>query len=315
MILQQRKMKGVTLIEMLLVLVIIASVLVMFASFMQQKTDELKRDKTAMQMEMILNAGLAFYLNSNLPSQWPTNLAALQPPNNPSYLPATFNNPWGQPYTAQQNPNNAALFQVSTTIPGGVTADTTAQLIAGRLPLATCQTVTTVPGCTAGAAQAQVTASVPVPGQNLNNARAVNFGSLYTVNGCVPKPFCPLNMTPEIFVVPVSVSGTNDQSGQIALPAAAQNVYPISSFTANAIDLGVNATGPNCGNTNPNMACNWNGTGGGGTQPSASGFWRVCLSVTTEKGAVPVSTVMGTVMAITRCVPVAENPGTGIGVW
>ena len=313
MTIQLRKTNGVTLLEMLLVLTIIASITVMIVGYIQQKTDEFKRDKTAMQMQMILNAGMEYYLNSNLATppnnqpQWPTSIAEMQP----NYLPTgTINSPWGQSYTVSVNAAGS-LFQVTTTIPGATTGDTNAQIIAGRLPLATCTSVSGVAGCPV-AGTATVTASVSIPGQNLNNARAVNFGSLYTVNGCVPKPSCPLKMTEEILVVPVSVNGTNDQTGQIPLPAASQNVYPISSFTANAIDLGKSSKGNDCAG-NANVQCSWGGTGGG--DPGAAGYWRVCLSVTTEKGAVPISTVMGTVMAITRCVPVGEQPGTGIGVW
>ena len=316
MISKVRKIKGVTMLELLLVLVIIATVMAMIVGFIQQKTDEFKRDKAAMQVQMILNAGLAYYINSNLTSpqnspEWPANLAALQTAN---YLPATLKNPWGQPYTAgPADPTNPVLFQVSTTIPGGASADVDAQILAGRLPLATCSTVSTIPGCTGGAAVAKVDATVPIPGQNLNNARAVNFASLYSVNGCVPKPNCPLNMIPAIYVVPVSVSGSNSSSGVI--PAGTNvNVFPISSFTASAIDLGVAATGNDCSN-NPNVACQWGGDGGTGAQPAgAPGFWRVCLSVTSQSGSVPLSTAMGTVLAVTKCVPQGENPGTGLGV-
>jgi type II secretory pathway pseudopilin PulG len=309
MTIQLRKMIGVTMLEMLLVLAIIGTVMAMIIGFIQQRTDELRRDRTAMQMQMVLNAGLEFYINSNLgpASTWPASIDDLRP----TYLPSTANwrgnNPWGQPYTAQPI-NNQAQFEVSTEIPGSTSdaATANAQAIAGRLPLAS---ISLPHDCAGGGGTMCVTlsAQVAIPGQNLNNARAVNFGSVYSVNGCVPKPVCPLNMTPEIFVVPVSVSGTNDAPGNTT------NMYPISSYTGYALpnDIIMPGTGAqSCSGGTED--CNFNPPGS--APPAGTHLWRVCLSVTTEKGPVPASVQMGSVMAITRCAPSGEAFGTALGV-
>ena len=285
----QQKIRGVTLIEVLLVLVIMASVIFMISTFVQQKTEELRRDRAAMQMQMILNAGMAFYLASNINGPtWPAAgpITVLQP----TYLPAgTIISPWGTNYTITSAPTDP-LFKIEMSIPAGNASVATAKILAGRLPLAT------VSGST-------VTTAVPIPGQNLNNARAVNFASLYNTGACVPKPSCPLGMTPQIFVVPVSVSGASDNNSF---------VYPISSYTGFARDI----NGTNVGSA---VACDGVSTTAcaGLATPAAgvSGYWRVCLSVTTEKGLITTASVLtGTVLAITRCMPVAEEVGSPLGV-
>ena len=175
-----KKRLGFTLIEMLLVMVIISFIIFMIVGFVQQKTDEIRRDRAAMQIQLILNAGLAFYVNNG---RWPitcdgvtNNLNPLMTPNN--YLSPGFsgNNPWGNPYTISCNTlDTNSVFSVTTL----TLQHAEAVILAGRLPLAGVQGDPDI--------STTVIASVPIPGQNLNNARALNFGSISK------KPYNPLS--------------------------------------------------------------------------------------------------------------------------
>ena len=301
-----KRSKGVTLFEMLLVLGIMSAIIVMIVGFMTQKSQEMVRDRAALQMQQILNAGLTFYLNTNPPA-WPANVAALQP----TYIPATFNNknPWGNAYNF--GVTTAPTFQVST-VAGNASEAT---ILAGRLPLASAVGTT-------------VTAMVSIPGQNLNNARSVNFGSLYHSGSCVPAPVCPQNMTPSILVTPVQAYGVYDAPQNCANPndpttCDPQNLYPVTGYTAFAI--AASAVPNNCdgGPGNPCLAAppaTWLPAAPAGS----NGYYRVCLVVQTQKGQVVPTGAnsiawgvsMGSVMAITRCVPAGGDPASsGFTVW
>lgn len=312
----QRNIQGFTLIEILLVLVIISVIIYASVGYMQQRALQLRIERASTQTQQILNAGLAYYVGN---SQWPT-MAQLKG----NYLPPSpMRNPWGNTYDVA---NDGKLFyvysKVNTVSAKGASA--AAQVIAGTLPLAYTSNTAGAPGlppsssspCVAADTTCYVVASVNIPGQNLNNATAVNYAGLYKHGGCVPVPTCPVsaNGTPmkaQIMVVPASVSGVNDTD---AGPPTSQNVYPISSFTAYAKDP----------STNP-AACD------GGTQvpcapqnPPATGtptYWRACLQVVTEKGPVTSGTGANawgqnvTLMAITRCAIVNEPSGSNFSVF
>src|SRR5579872_1835180 len=62
--------QGFTLIEILLVIVVVSILMVMATGFIQQKTESLRRDKTALQMQQIMNAALTYYVTNG---QWPAN--------------------------------------------------------------------------------------------------------------------------------------------------------------------------------------------------------------------------------------------------
>src|SRR5258708_34066525 len=75
-------MKGFTLVEMLLVATIISLIIYAGFSYFQQRTLQMTINRTSMQMQQILNAGLAYYVAN---STWPvaavstaTNLSTLQ---------------------------------------------------------------------------------------------------------------------------------------------------------------------------------------------------------------------------------------------
>jgi hypothetical protein len=179
-----------------------------------------------------------------------------------------------------------------------------------------------------------VTGQVTIPGQNLNNARSVNFSGIYHHGACVPVPSCPgynpttnactsgTNcMTPQIMVAPVSVSGVSDN--------ASNDVYSIASFTAYAYgpasspkDCLTGLTATAC--TIQSTAANSNNPLGTGIASPSGVYWRVCLQVVAKNGPVSSSnTATGasawgqyaSLMAITRCTPPNEPFGSDFGVY
>lgn len=359
MIFNKKKFDGFTLFEMLLVLVIISSIIFMMMTYLTTKTDESKRDLTVMQYEQILNAGLAYYINN---SAWPTTIDQLQTGN---YLPKkTITNPWQSEYTFYNDPTSGT-FSICSVVSGavigsGTTTNNTAVIesgiIAGRLPLAytidisagTSGTAPTCPAnapdptaapCTGTGTSCALVSTVNIPGQNLNNARSVNFAGLYHNGACVPAPVCPnpydaatnpTGMKPAIIVAPVAVSG-NYEGGS--------SVFPVSSFTAYAVGGVVSASSPagtpaaqpikctDSATVSSGTTCDKTNGGDGGL--TSGTYWRVCLDVVTEKGRIgdvasepppPANPTVwdinsGTVMVITRCVPNNEPTGSGFNVF
>jgi len=300
----QQKVKGFSLLEVLLVLAIMGTIMVSLLSYTTQKSDEMRRDKSVMQVEQFLNAGLSYYANMG---SWPTLLSQLQG----GYLPNnTINNPWGQALSIGAA-NPGSQFFVCTTIIGKQ-AYPAATIIAGRLPIASaidgtiaCPTTSPVnpTACNKNSTTCTVVSSVNIPGQNLNNARSINFAGLYHNGACVPAPKCIGSMVATIFVVPVSVSGMNDNN---------TDVYPISSFSAYAIGTNTTTSSPpgatplDCnGNTTINEPC-----------PATTGntsYWRVCLRIITQKGLVVGAQNpnwaqnASVILAFTRCMPSNES--------
>jgi len=310
---------GFTLIETLLVLVIISMIIFSGLGYLRQRTLQMRMDRVSLQMQQILNAGLAFYVTNN---KWPQQLSDLQG----TYLPPTtvpLKNPWGQLYVVDGTNVEKLIVYTSTVSASSSEASTAANVIAGMLPMS--YTSTTVPSASATptACTTQTTcyivSSVNIPGQNLNNARAINFSGLYKHGACVPVPQCPVDvtgntMTAQVFVAPVQVAGTYDGGLSTSNP----NVYPISSFSAYAT--------PKVPAGNNPVSCT------GGKAPDCSaldggtvGHWRVCVQVVTERGVVsdnsaatPPSPNWGdnqTIMALTRCVTNNEPAGSPFNIY
>jgi type II secretory pathway pseudopilin PulG len=320
MFLSLSKEKGVTLLEVLLVLVIASSILVMIISYSNQRMNQLRMDRTVMQIQQILNAGLAYYVNKG---QWPELTDLQSSDTKSSYLSAyALKNPWGK-YDVSNTPETG-VFTVTFTaskLPNNQATEAILMTLAGQLPNASTSSSTRT-----------VTSSVNIPGQNLNNARSVNFAAIYSSGACVPAPKCPTNMVPQIMVVPVAVRGINDTP----TPAGSTpTVYPLTSFTAfargklsnNSMPAGVGDAPGDCSVMRaPQVYACQQVTG----DPPNTEYWRVCLSLTTEKGiAYPPNydppspsdkdahgVALGSVLAITRCAPANETPtGTPFGVF
>ncbi len=321
------KQAGVTLIEILLVLVIASAILILLMNYIRQKTDQLRIDRTTQLINQILSAGAAYYTSNGT---WPIN--ATPPicgsPNTPTtdlsilqnngYLPSgTIKNAWGGSFTFDCN-DNIGVFYVTTTLPG--VSPAVLSILAGGLPMGTYEVMTN-----------SVTAQINIPKQSLNNAIAVNFSSVYNSGACVPAPTCPSGLVPQIMVVPVSVTGINDNPST----TSTNNVYAINSYTGFALGQPILSPGSlpvdlssgngiqSCDGSNPSESCcqTYDSSGQTCTQTISTGYyWRVCLAVSTKKGQVQPSsvawgTVMGSVLAITRCAVQNEPTGAGWDVW
>jgi prepilin-type N-terminal cleavage/methylation domain-containing protein len=339
------KVKGFTLIEMILVLVIISGVLVLGLTYTRTKTDQMRRETIARQMQLIMNAAMAFYVTNGA---WPETVPPPDPadrctggwrefndagdPNqlqDQTYLPTPIPTPSGNPYEYQCDAVRG-LYQVRVELP----TEADRLVVANSIPLGTVQ-------------GNFVVGQVPVPGQNLNNARSLNFAGIYYAGSCVPAPTCPLDMEPNIVVTPASVSGVNNAptctGDSTTAPFDPQNcsgqVYPISSFIAFARgDLVTGApTDPNGGggafaNINndlgPPLDCKVTSAAVrspcvstlgppavGQLESDGTMYWRVCLYVRTEEGIVyPTNPawgkMMGSVAVFTRCIPRNEPIGS-----
>jgi prepilin-type N-terminal cleavage/methylation domain-containing protein len=337
-----KKYSGFTLIEMLLVMVIIAMIIYGSIAYVQESTMQMRIDRASSQMQQILNASLAYYVANG---SWPSQLSTLQG----SYLPSNSvigqNNPWGQAYVIAASTSGTPpipVLYIWTAVPGTAgssgktSAQGVAQSIADALPYG--YTASTGHGnsspptgsCSATSTTCYAVAQINVPGTNLNNASAINFAGIYHHGGCVPVPNCPQkdsagnSLTPEIFVVPVSVSGIAGYTGSSPAPS-----YPITSFTAYAQSNNGSSNPPT--NSSPPYCTNQTNVYPGGQNcasnaingQAASYYWRVCLQVTTEQGDVQLNAVSGvldwgsqvSVAAFTRCAIQNEPSGTALNVY
>lgn len=124
---QFKKISAFTLIELLFIVVIFGIVLALVTSSYQQRTLNVKIEKTALEMQQITQAALAFYTDNN---RWPnqqTDQALFS-----SYLPGnTVNpiNPWGKAYIYQ--PYGSGSLQI---ISGDLPSMTIAMRLLSLLP-------------------------------------------------------------------------------------------------------------------------------------------------------------------------------------
>lgn len=326
---KHKQQTGFTLLEMLLVLAIMGGVLILALNYGTRQAAQQRRDKTALQMQQILNAGLAYYTsygswpvpsgtcsfaststsNATLPSSLTTLTGS-------GYLPSSVSsNPFGFSYKLACDSVTGGVFYVITQFNNKANA----LIVAGEMPVA----YLSDQYGNASTSGLYVTAQVTIPGQNLNNARSVNFAGIYHHGACVPVPSCPgystvtrscnsgTNcMTPQIMVSPTSVSGVSD--------SGSTNVYPITSFTAFAYGP---ATNPKSCLTGTATSCS---IGTGGVASPSGLYWRVCLQVITGKGIVSTtntstgSSAWGqyvSMMAVTRCAPPSEPIGSDFTVF
>jgi len=311
--------KGFTLVELLLVMVIMSVIIMMGTAYMTQRAENLRSDRAALQMQYILNAGLAYYVaNGAWPdtaNNWSFLTTSTSTALQPNFLPPQpIPGPYGltdlspiYPYYFIGHWTDvlggvvpANTFQVGLYVGTTPQQQARGQELAGKLPNAYYSST------------GFVYAYVAIPGQNLNNAMAVNFVGLYHHGACVPVPVCPnttasggVTTTPQVFVVPVSVSGVNDPSSN--------NIYPISSFTAYATAMGETPPACNSGTADDCTPIN-------GNAPASGEYWRVCLQVITEKGEVAVTRTDKwgndvTLAAFTRCAISNEPAGSDFTVY
>jgi competence protein ComGC len=341
------KAKGFTLLQLLFVLVLITATIIMMTNYGIQQTAQYRADRTGVQMQQLLNAGLAYYVYNG---SWPTQLSTLTAGG---YLPATLTqSSYGYAYTLSTDGTPTSKLTLQTQMPSS-SYDYFAMIsLIPNLPNA----LIVSPSLTS-----YLTAAVDIPGQNTGDARTLNFSSVYHSGGCVPVPSCPSNMTAQIVVVPAGVNGVKDPpttsdgstacststiynsaGGVVTSGNCAQiNSYPITNY--GAYTTGPSASPQQC-NSAASESC-WADASVGNWTPSlgmTGTFWRVCLTVQTEKGQVVIPSSganysnapsgnsasgnganmywaqqMGYIFAFTRCTPTnpAEPSGSTINVW
>lgn len=349
----RKRQSGVTLIEILLVMVIVSAIFYIVAGFIQQKTLQFKINRAATDIQEILNAALSYYVTNG---QWPTAISCLQGNAGGCFVAylsrtKTYANPiGGLPYLTSSSAGQftvIALFQE-----GAPKSYAHSAMLAGRLPSAYAQDAMTYPAvCTSTSGACLVSVSVPAPAlpQNSVEGTAVNFGSVYHNGACVPVPVCPSSqgsMIASIAVVPTSVTGANAAPQTPSAPSPTCNpktqsgctvqAFPITSYSAFATPAAQpdgSSSGPNSGpyscqtmnSGSPTPApcyADYDQNGAPVGAPLKGGsYWRVCLNVVTEAGVVTPNEntwgqLVGTMMAITRCInPTTEKKSSDFTVW
>lgn len=204
-----RSQRGFTLLELLLVLAIMASLTVAGLGWYRHRVAQAKVVKTGLQMQQLLQAGMAYYVDHRV---WPSSVSKLQ-----DYLPQLHvNNPWGNdassPYHYQIiSEPNARYLQLKTWLPttGVINGQAMAQQIAARLPYAKAEIDSS--------GNASVISSVTLPGQAIQDHNRPLITQVATVPSLtqVNKPTdCPAHMHPQLnvamagFTVPMSMTGT-----------------------------------------------------------------------------------------------------------
>jgi prepilin-type N-terminal cleavage/methylation domain-containing protein len=198
------KVKGVTLLEMLLVIAVSATLMVGTLSLMRSKALNVKNDKTIFIMQQWLQAALSYYVVNQAQSVQNEDIKSLLVKD--GYMPPGENdtNPWGNSYNVMIKGDT---INVTTLIP-----EPQAKIIQANLPY--------TPSASQNTDQ-NVILSAPVP---LPDAAAIQYSDI--VEGTrddpaiVPAPTCPEKRDPEIYAVPVMYS-----SGPNAYPIVQVGAY------------------------------------------------------------------------------------------
>lgn len=314
---------GVTLFEILLVIVIMSIMTFLLIGYMQSRTQQAQINRATLQLQFFINAATAYYVNNGFWPGVPSSSAGYTcmqgtgaSPCNTKYFGSTIRSPWDTTYSTLWRSTSPNIFYFILPVSAGAATTGVATTIAGKLPMAntTSDPVNLTSPCADNAAICYVYVFATMPEQKSNEG-AVTYSGIYRNGACVPVPTCPLDvngnaMTPQILVAPASVAGTFD--------ANSNNVYPISSFTAYATGPGTGASTPAC-ESGGNDVCYSDVSNGA---KLTGNFWRVCLQVKTSRGEVKWGN-MGSansgqnksILAITRCVPNNEPVGSGFDVF
>jgi len=130
---------GFTLIELLFIIAIIGVIAAASMSIVKQRAQETKVEKTALQIQQFVQAGIAYYMDNScwpVKGGTPTGCAVTKPPSFDGYIPVNGStdkttNPFGKQYSWGTLNNMFWIKTDATTVP-------IAKRIAGMLP----QTVT-----------------------------------------------------------------------------------------------------------------------------------------------------------------------------
>jgi hypothetical protein len=269
---------------------------------LQTKTKDMRIDQTAQQVQQIMQASVAYYVDNG---QWPgansidpldfneDGIAELIQNN---YLPeqtngsTEFKNSLGNAYETSilltpdnQGNSTKGLFQISSNMNIPAYANT----LKGLLPLSKISTDD----------NNTVITSVTIPGYNYNNAQSIKNAGIYNYGDCVPEPQCPDDMKPRAFMSPAGIVGLAGTDTSVS--------YNLQSFLALAY-----GDDPNKDNNPTTTPAQCPIQIGPKTCPEKS--WRACLKGTTERGAISAtidSKGQGSIqiMAVTQCVFKSSN--------
>lgn len=332
------KERGVTLLEILLVLVIIATIMILFMSFMMRRSEEARMNKMVITTQQILSAGLSYHhdygkwTDCTMSDQCLLMTGDGLPLLEKGYLPdQDYFSLWPSSDTdyIQFSSPTEKKFTVCIPIAAGSATQAIAETLASRLPIGrTSQTDHSTPcgedvptsTCDDPTQSCRVITSVNVPGRNMKNASSFNFAAVYHNGACVPIPKCPDQMHPDILVYPVSVSGLNE--GMNGSGGTSGYVTSLESFTARAI--GPDAFDPNDTTGSPGPSDCTTSAKNGCMKDNSGGFldsgiyWRVCLDVVSSGGVLAGTKwtkQSGSVMVMTRCIPENEPSGSDWDVF
>lgn len=197
------KIKGVTLLEMLLVIAVTTTLMVGTLSLVRNKAANVKNDKAVLVMQQWLQAAISYYVVNQGEAKQGVDLKSILVQK--SFMPPNVDmNPWGKAYDVYLT---GKTIIVSTTVP-----ESQAKIIQGNLPYTPEAKPTE---------QANVVLAAPVP---VPDAAAIQYSDIVAGTqrnyATVPAPICPDEMTPEIFTVPVMYS-----SGDISYPIVQVGAY------------------------------------------------------------------------------------------
>lgn len=185
------KLLGFTLIELLFVIAISSILVSLGIVMMQQRNQQAKVEKTALQMQQLMLAGLAYYVDNNC---WPeTGTCLATTPLFDKYIPINGRtNPWGSSYAFSIQTANAFQVQVNTPTMA------IAQRVAGMLPKAGTATCPVPSGGTSPCVYAQTTVSISGGASPSIYVAAVGAVNSYGAPVKVTFPHCQLGYNPSI---------------------------------------------------------------------------------------------------------------------
>lgn len=230
----RKQYKGFTLLELLLVLALVSILILGALSLYQIQLRNFKVDKTSLQMQQWLQAGMSFYVDCG---QWPTDStqdpniimammgqSELTPEECPPYphkirqympLGSDKNGPFPNQYHFGPFDPDGKLFQVTTTIGDDAPLlETIGKMIASRLPNAT-STVDDAQDPKTVTVQTMVNAPAQAMGHNMGviilGMEMVKSTTLSHIK-YPSESDCPAGMKAVVLNAIANVQGTRDQS-------------------------------------------------------------------------------------------------------